>query len=131
VKLSINFILTLPIVIILIENPDFAKITSLYEVKNLLAIKLLLVLNMKMNFFEIFISGLSINFIETYFVKKYYMGEHSLGIEIKDKNYKREDVFKNNYLILYLGSIINTLWFVYNYEKLEFHLFDEGRFILN
>jgi hypothetical protein len=83
---------------------------------------------MKMNFLEIFISGLLLNFIETYFLKKYYMGEHSLGMEIKDKISKREDVFKNNYTIIFIGSIINTSWFLNNYEKLEFHLFDESIF---
>jgi hypothetical protein len=128
-KLSISFIMVVPLMIILFENESYFKIASIYELRNIVMIKLLIMLNKNFSFIQIVISSLLINFFDCVFIKKYYFKDDILGIEIKDKKLRKMNQFKFSYKFLICGYIVNTVWFAFLYSNLDFHLIDEGIYV--
>lgn len=122
-------LLLMPPLIILFENPHFTRVNSIFEMKNLMTIKMFVVLNKNLSFFEILISSLLITIFESFFIKKYYIKSDLLGIEIKDKKLRKINQFKINFKFLLWGHIISTIWFSLIFNKLEFQIFDESKII--
>jgi len=127
VKLSICFLLLMPPLIIMFENPNFTKISSIFELNFAMTIKIIITFSKKLSFFQILISAIFINIFECYFIKNYYTKNDSLGLEIKDKKLRKINQFKFNIKFLIIGFIINSIWFAKIFENLEFYIFDESK----
>jgi hypothetical protein len=119
-----------PLMIILFENDSYFKIASIFEFRNLVLIKLIIVLNKNLNYVHIVTASFLLNYFDSILIKQYYMKDDILGIEIKDKNLRKMNQFKFYYKFLICGYFINTVWFSYLYEKLDFNIIDESIYIL-
>lgn len=111
--------------ILIIENPSLGNVSSLFEMKNFIVIKLFLIFQKNLNFVELIISSFLLNLSNTYFTKKYYINSNLLGIEIKDKSLRKISQFKINLNFLIGCFIINNIWFSLIFDKLNFFIFDE------
>ena len=60
-------------------------------------------------------------------VKKFYKDSEFLGDDLKNSKLRKLNIFKfySNFLIA--GYLINSLWFAYINDKLEFYFFDESK----
>ena len=117
----------MPPLIIMFENPNFTKISSIFELNFAMTIKIIITFSKKLSFFQILISAIFINLLECYFIKNYYTKNDSLGLEIKDKKLRKINQFKFNLKFLIIGFIINSIWFAKIFENLEFYIFDESK----
>ncbi len=95
----------------------------------MITVKILLLFSKKINYFEIIICAVVYNLFSSVFVKKVYIRDEILGFEIKDKRLKRLNLFKTflNYSII--GYILNSILFLYMYNKLEFYFLDDGKLL--
>ena len=116
----------MPFLIILLENPSIAYLSSIFEMRILITLKLFIILNKKMNFFQLLISSIIVNMFECYFKKVVYLKNDLLGAELTDKNLRRTKEFRFNFKLLSLGFLISTCWFYLICDRLEFHFIDDS-----
>ena len=93
----------------------------------MITIKMLLLFNKSMNYFHMVITAIIYNLFATVFIKKAYIRDESLGIEIKDKSLKRLNFFKTFFKYSIIGYIMNMFWFIYVYDRLEFYFLDDSK----
>ena len=94
--------------------------------------KLLTILCKNLSFVKITLTAIIFNLFDVYFVKKCYISNDSLDdIEIKDKKIRKINQFRNNFKFLLFGYIINSLWFLFILENLNFHIFDNCKIFNN
>jgi hypothetical protein len=117
----------MPPLVIIFENPIFLKVSSIFETRNFITIKLLILFNKNFNFLEILVTSIVLNIFECFFIKKYYIKNNLMGIEIKDKKLRKINQFKMNFKLLISGYLIATLWFSFVFNKLEFYFFDQSK----
>ena len=117
----------MPPLVIMFENSNFLKVSSIFETRNFISIKLLLVFNKNLSFLEIIVTSLILNVFECYFIKKYYIKSNILGIEINDKKLRKINEFKMSFKFLVIGYLISTIWFSFIFDKLEFYFFDQSK----
>jgi len=116
----------LPFLIILVENPNIGSLSSLFEMKILFTLKIIVLFKKQMNFAEQFISSLIINIFDCYFIKNFHLKDNSLGTEIKNKILRKVNYFKFNLRFLIWGYIISGFWFYLIRDKLEFEIIDDS-----
>jgi hypothetical protein len=84
-------------------------------------------LNKQLNFVQIVITSFIYNLFESLFIKKFYSNDSLLGVEIKDSKLRKMNLFKYYYKSLIMGYLVTTIWFVYIYNRLEFHILDDSK----
>ena len=126
-KLSIAIIFLVPLIILTIEYERFFQVCSLFEINSIIFIKILILFSVKLSYFDILIFNIILNGIYSYFIKKLYIHNEFLGVEIKDRKKLRINIFISNFKLLLFNYLLNTLYFIYLFyqKKLSFYLFDE------
>ena len=126
-KLSIAIIFLVPLIILTIEYERFFQVCSLFEINSIIFIKILILFSVKLSYFDILIFNIILNGIYSYFIKKLYIHNEFLGVEIKDRKKLRTNVFISNFKLLLFNYLLNTLYFLFLFyqKKLSFYLFDE------
>lgn len=126
-KASISLIFFVPMVILLFENDQLFKICSLFEIKIIIFLKIMILFKKNLNFFEIFIFAFIYNLFHVKFVKSLYINDRFLGNEIKNRTLYKMKIFSGSFSFLLVGLAVNNLLLLYLAfkHKLSFYLFDD------
>ena len=127
-KLAIFILFSIPYLIIILDNEPFFQLNSNFELNFLIFMKLIVLLNKKMNFLEIILLSINANIFQSIFIKKMHVKQnfYSLDGYIDKLSYKIY-IFESEIYFIICGFIINitSLSYFFKKEKFSFYLFDE------
>ena len=128
VKFSVSIIFLIPYIVITLENEIFFQLYSTFELNYLIYLKLIIVFNKNMNYFEILMITLCAAMFESIFIKKMHVNQYyySLDGNINKKAYKVH-VFESELGLIVIGIICNilSLMNLLKNKKFCFYLFDD------
>ena len=127
-KFAISILFSIPYLIIILDNESFFKLNSDFELNYLIFLKIIILFNRKMNYFEIIIFSLCANSFQSIYVKKMHVKQYFFTLDgYIDKLSYKIYVFESEILFIIFGFIINFLSFVYlvKKNKFSFYLFDD------
>ena len=128
VKFSTSILFLIPYIIITLENEIFFQLYSTFELNFLICLKIIILLNKKMNLYEIIMMTLCAVLLESIFIKKIHVRQYyySLDGNTNKKAYKIY-VFESEIILIVIGIICNIaiLRNLLKNKKLSFFLFDD------
>ena len=126
-KFAVFILFLIPYLIIILDNESFFQLNSDFELNFLILLKITILFNKKMNFFEIIFFSLCANLFKSFFVKKIHMKQciYSLDGYINKYIYKIS-VFESEINFIIIGFVLNIIFLSYLFknEKISFYLFD-------
>ena len=127
-KFAIFILFSIPYLIIILDNETFFQLNSDFELNFLIFLKIIILFNKKMNFFEIIIFSFSANLFQSIFVKKIHVKQYFFTLDgYIDKLSYKIYIFESEILLIIFGVIINIFSYVYfvKKSKFSFYLFDD------
>lgn len=129
-KFAVNFIFFIPIIIFFIENENFMRLQSYFEVSFICTMKLLLTFGKSLNYFEIILTAILLNLFEVRFIKNCYCRLNDEDYLDQGKNNQKLlliNRFRFDFKFLVLGYLINAAWLLYISKRFNFLVFDESK----
>ena len=127
-KFAIFILFSIPYLIIILDNESFFKLNSTFELNFLIFLKLTVLFNKKMNFFEIILFSISANLFTSFFVKKIHMKQCIFSLDgYINKYIYKISVFESETNFIIFGFVVNIIFLRYliKNEKISFYLFDD------
>jgi hypothetical protein len=127
-KIAMSILFLIPYLIIILDNETFFQLNSDFELNFLVFMKLIILLNKKMNFLEIILLSINANLFKSVFIKKMHVKQYFYSLDgYIDKLSYKTYIFESEIYFIILGFIINiiSLKFLLKREKFSFYLFDE------
>ena len=127
-KIAMSILFLIPYLIIILDNETFFQLNSDFELNYLVFMKLIILLNKKMNFLEIILLSINANLFKSVFIKKMHVKQYFYSLDgYIDKLSYKTYIFESEIYFIILGFIINiiSLKFLLKREKFSFYLFDE------
>jgi len=78
-----------------------------------------------MYFYEIIITCILYNAFDSIFIKNLYLNAHYLGDEAQNFKLKKLSEFKNSLVFLFIGFVLNFLWLIKSFDKLNFYVIED------
>ena len=127
-KFAIFILFSIPYLIIILDNESFFQLNSDFELNFLVFMKLIVLFNKKMNFFEIILISINANLFQSIFIKKIHMKQYFYSLDgyIDKINYKIY-IFESEFYFIICSFVITiiSLGYLLKNEKFSFYLFDE------
>ena len=128
VKFSMSILFLIPYIIITLENEIFFQVNSIFELNFIVNLKLIIMFNKNMNFYEIIILTLCATLFESVFIKKMHVSQYYYTLDgIVNKITYKVYVFESEINLIICGFVCNIVFLLYllKNKKLCFYIFDD------